>query len=201
MLHYDKYVFGRERPMYAILGVTKVLEDVEISQRNRPLYDGMRHFLEQDFAKIHEDDSQIIRKFKDHFTARIDIRFMTTAGDFQILSCSDEKATILKPDWYQKNGVGYIIQSYVGNLKIVAKATVDGQIYMSLRGIYVPDSTDNSKHIPYWIDYTKLTVNDKMIFDTITPAWHDESYHYNLEVKANKEVTIKVEWLPHRSDT
>ncbi|MBQ4495812.1 MAG: hypothetical protein II968_08590, partial [Selenomonadaceae bacterium] len=79
--------------MYAILGVTKVLEDVEISQRNRPLYDGMRHFLEQDFAKIHEDDSQIIRKFKDHFTARIDIRFMTTAGDFQILSCSDEKAT------------------------------------------------------------------------------------------------------------
>lgn len=29
---------------------------------------------------------------------------------------------------------------------------------------------DRSKGIPYWIDYTNLIVNDKMIFDTLTPA-------------------------------
>ena len=197
--YYETHDFGRDRPMYAILGVTNVLEAVEISQRNHLPYRDMPRFLEQDYATIH-DDSQIADKLKSFVTARIDVVLMAEE-DFQTFSVSDSKAEILKPDWYQKNGVGYIIQSYVGNLKIIAKAAVDGQIRISLRGMYVLDPKDKAKHIPYWIDYTKLTVNDKTIFDTLTPAWHDKSYNRTVNVKANEEIKIRVEWLPHRSDT
>ena len=145
-------------------------------------------------------NSQIIDKFNLYFTARIDVKLLSTIGDFQILKVSDYRATIWKPKWFQKNGIGYQIQSYAGKLDIIAKATIDGKIRVSLKGIDVRAPEDNSKRIPYWIDYTKLTVNAKTIFDTLTPAWHDKVYPYTMDVKAGEEVQIQVEWLPHRSD-
>ena len=144
----------------------------------------------------------IISKFSRYFTARIDIKLMSTAGDFQILSVSDDKAKVIKPDWYnKKDGTGYVIQSYVGNLEFVAKSTVDGQIRLNLLGLNVHVPGNKSKRIPYWVDYTKLTINGSVIFDTLTPAWHDKPYSYNIYVKAAEEVKIQIEWNPHRSDT
>ncbi|MBD3878319.1 MAG: glycosyltransferase family 2 protein [Quinella sp. 1Q5] len=134
-------------------------------------------------------------------TARIDIQLLSTSGDFQLLYVSDKKANVAKPAWLQKNGIGYQIQSYAGKLSINAKATVNGNLRLWLRGIDVRDSKDKSKRSPYWIDYTKLVVNDKTIFDTITPAWHDEIYAHNTEVKAGEEIKIQIDWQPHRSDT
>lgn len=200
--YYDTHPFGRERLMYAIVGVAKVLEDVEISQRNHSPYQDMKRFLEQDFTIIHDDDNvKVVNKFKNYFTARLDVALLTNAGDFQIVDISDDMANISKPAWFQKGGVGYLIQSYVGKLKIVAKADVDGKVQLSLRGIDVRTPDDSSKRIPYWIDYTKLTINDKVIFDELTPAWHDKPYVYKLDTKADEEIVIEVEWLPHRSDT
>ena len=94
-----------------------------------------------------------------------------------------------------------MITSFVGKMAFVAKATVDGQIRLFLRGIDVRTPEDNSKRVPYWVDYTKLIVNGKVVFDKLTPAWHDKAYAYNMDVKAGEEVKIQIEWLPHRSDT
>ena len=201
--YYDTHDFGRTRPMYAITGVAKVLEDVEISQRNHQPYKDMQRFLEQDFCKVPDEDdtAQIIRKFGDYITARVDIKLETAEGDFQIVSVSDDKAKVSKPAWFQKGGIGYVITSYVGKVEIVVKASVDGQIQLSLKGIDMRDKEDRSKHIPYWIDYTALTVNGKKIFDTLQPAWHNKSYRHTINAKADEEFKIEVEWLPHRSDT
>lgn len=201
--YYDTHVFGRERYMYAINGVVRVLEDVEISQRNHPPYRDMQRFLEQDFCQIHEDDNaNIISNFKRYFTARVDVKlFPKGEGDFQILNVSDDKASVSKPGWLQKGGIGYVIQSYVGTMEIVAKSDIDGQIRLVLLGLDIRHPEDKSKFIPYWIDYTKLVVNGKVILDEITPIWHNKPYRYNLDVKAGEEVKIQVEWLPHRSDT
>ncbi|MBQ3443953.1 MAG: hypothetical protein IJG33_12005, partial [Selenomonadaceae bacterium] len=40
--YYDTHVFARNRPLCAIVGFTRVLEDVEISQRNRSQYQDMK---------------------------------------------------------------------------------------------------------------------------------------------------------------
>ena len=143
----------------------------------------------------------IPNKFVPFITARIDVKLMTTEGDFQIVSISDKEASVKKPSWLQNDGIGYMIQSYVGELKIVAKPTTDGQIKLNLKGIDVRDPEDKSKRIPYWIDYTNFTINGKKIFDTLTPVWHDKPYKYTINVKADEEITIQAEWLPHRSET
>lgn len=150
------------------------------------------------------DATRIINKFGSYFTARIDIKLIPQKagnGDFKITSVSDDSSDISKPGWLNKNGIGYTIQSYSGNLEFIAKATTDGQISLDLRGKDIRDPKDPSKRIPCWIDYTMLKVNGQAIFDTSTPAWHDASYHYNLDVKADEEIAIQIEWFPHRSDT
>ena len=146
--------------------------------------------------------SDIVNNFKQYFTARLDIQLTgSDAGDFQILSVSDDKAAVQKPAWLQKNGIGYVIQSYAGKMEIVAKATGSGKCILKLKGIFVRDPEDKSKHIPYWIDFTKFLVNEQIIFDKLTPAWHDKPYSYNMKVTAGDEIKIQVEWLPHRSNT
>lgn len=200
--YYDTHVFGRSRLMYAVTGVAKVLEDVEISQRNYKPYQDVKRFLEQDFVKIH-NDTQIIDKFKPYLTARIDIVFQSKSdeSDFKIISISDEKVKIYPPNRLNTSTIAYQIHSYSGELKIVTKSTADGKISIWLRGIDVRTPEDKSKRLPYWIDYTKLHVNDKTIFETLTPAWCSKSYTYSTNTKAGEEIKIQVEWQPHRSDT
>ena len=141
-------------------------------------------------------------KFKDYVTARIDIKLAhKSAGDFQILSLSDKNVSVAKPAWLQKGGSGYQIQSYAGDLKFVAKSSIDGTISLDLKSLDIRDPADKSKRIPYWIDYTRLTINEQAIFDTITPAWHDKFYRHIIDAKAGEEIKIQIEWLPHRSDT
>lgn len=139
-------------------------------------------------------------EFRRYFTARIDVKLVTDKGDFQIVSVSDDKATVLRPGWFQKGGIGYQIQSCGSKLTIIAKTTANGQILLWLMGLDIRTPKDNSKRIPCWIDYTKLTVNGKIIFDKITPAWHDKSYYCAFDVKTDEEITFEVEWLPHKSE-
>jgi hypothetical protein len=138
---------------------------------------------------------QIFNKLKPYITSRISIQLRSTEGDFKILSFSDKNAEILQPDWIQKDGRGYVILSGIDKLELVAKATVDGQIVLNLSGMWTP------KLFPYWIDYTKLTVNEEVVFDVVTPTWFKKPYVFNMNVKADEEIKIQYEWLPHRSDT
>ena len=135
--------------------------------------------------------------------ARIEIKFTPKSadGDFQIVSVSDDKADVSKPGWFQKNGIGYKIESHVSNFEIVTKTANDGQLTLNLRGLSVVDPKDKSKRLPYWVEYANLTVNGKTLFATSKFAWHDKPYNYNMDVKADDEIKIQVEWLPHRSDT
>ena len=148
--------------------------------------------------KVHGKDLALINRLENYLTARADIKFMSTEGDFEILSVSDERATIEKPYWFQKKGIGYTIQSYEGKLEFIAKASADGEITLALKGLDVRNS--ENERIPYWIDYTNLTVNGETIFDTITPAWHDEDYNYTINAKADEEITVQLEWLPRKGD-
>ncbi len=156
------------------------------------------------YAYIHANNFRsIINKFRNYFTARIQIKlFHKEETDvLKILSVSDDKAVVSQPKWYQRDGVGYVISSYVGNLKIVAKAFASGRMQVFLMGLDIRDEEDKSKRVPYWIDYTALTVNGKTILGTLTPAWHNKPYRYAMNAKAGDEITVEVEWLPHRSDT
>ena len=153
--------------------------------------------------KAHENDIQVFNNFALYFTARINIRLIPESGggDFQILSLSDDKAKVTKPSFINRDGIDYKINSYVGKLEFVVKATVDGKIRLFLRGSNVRDPNNKAKQIYYWIDYTALVVNGQTILDKLTTTGHGKFYNYNMEVKADEEITFQVEWLPHRSKT
>ena len=143
---------------------------------------------------LREQRTELMRRL----TARLDIKLLSPEGDFQILSAVDDKTTtVLKPGWLQKNGVGYQIESCAENLELVVKAEVDGQIDLLLRGIDIRTAEDRATRIPYWIDYTRLTINDKIIFNNRFPAWHGKFYRHRMDAKADEEITIQVEWQPH----
>ena len=153
---------------------------------------------------LYKPESLMPRKFNPLITARIDAKFMGATGDFQILAISDKKASVSKPGWFQRTGIGYVIQSSNKNLTFIIRVTTDGQIIFNLRGMDVRISENwqkgIAKRIPYWIDYSKLIINEKTVLDKLTPTWCDEPYCYNLNVKADEEITVKVEWMPHIND-
>ena len=150
--------------------------------------------------KLNLYQSGIIKKIKQYFTARLDVKLIPEGeGDFKKISVSDDKAAVRTPAWFQKGGIGYVVESYAGNVEVVFKATGSGKLTLNLRGIPV-NNADKSARVPYWIDYTKLIVNEQIIFDTLTPVWHDKPYFYSINVKADDEIKIQAEWLPHRSD-
>ena len=131
-------------------------------------------------------------------TARVDVKFIsrTAVGKFKILSLSDKNADVSKPDWLQKGGIGYQIQSDAGKLEFIAKITADGQLNCNLKGIVVISPNDPTRRIPYRVYYTNLTINAETIFNTIVPAWNDRPYRHSMDVKAGDEVKIHVEWQP-----
>ena len=154
-----------------------------------------------DFDKIKKlVPASTFRYLRSGRPARIDIHRRPTGGDFQIISKSDDKAGVWRAPWFDKYGIGYVIQSHAGKLEFVAKSTIDGQIQLQLRGKWVPYPNDKSKLVPCWIDYTKLVVNDKVIFDKVTSVWHDKPYTHNINVKAGDEVKIQIEHLAHNDD-
>lgn len=196
--YFDTELYHTERNFhfYAIASIAKVLENVVCSQGNLPPYQDVKRFLKEDFCKVHKDVS-IPDKFLPYLTVRMEVKLVPKDGtnDFQIVSASDDKTRIIRPDFLQKDGVGYQINACGGELEFIAKAGVDGQISFTLRGIWTKTLTR------YWIDYTRLVVNGKTVFDTVTPTWFNKPYLYTLNVKAGEEVKVQVEWLPHRSDT
>lgn len=191
----------RDRQLYGLWSITKVLADVETSQRNGFLYQDIHRYLEQDFYKI-QPQYKMPDKFEPYITARIDFQLKpnesTPNGDIEILSISDKKIKMFRPEWLSKS---YVMSSQVGQLEFVFKSTVDGEVNFWFRGMWVTKPENKLKPIPYWVDYTKLTINDNLIFDTLTPAWHNKPYLYKIDAKAGEEIKVEVEWQPHRSDT
>ena len=147
--------------------------------------------------KSHSDDAEKLIEFKRKFTARIDVKLVPgdAGGDLQILSVSDDKAKISKPEWLNKDGIAYLIRSYSGKVKLVAKTEADGQLQLALRSLNVPNPADKNKSIRYWIYYKSLKINGKAVFNEITPARYGKAYMHDMDVKAGEEITIEIEWL------
>ena len=154
-----------------------------------------------DFDKIKRlVPSSTLRYLRGGRPARINIKLVPQGeGDFKV-SVSDDKAKVWKPEWFNKGGIGYQIQSHAESLELVAKVTADGQIQLWLMGVDVRYPNDSTKRVPYWIDYTKLVINGEIIFNKLTPAWHDKAFRYNMNVKAGDELKIQIEHLAHNDD-
>ncbi|MBR4903147.1 MAG: glycosyltransferase [Selenomonadaceae bacterium] len=202
----SRHTFGPLNPIFENLSLEEIYEIfltefIQTTGENDVLVAFLATTLYNEKKSLKEANA-VVNRFNRYFTSRIDIKLVPIEqGELQIISVSDDNAKVKKADWLSENESGYFIQSYCGKLDFIVKVAGDGQIQFVLKGIDMRDSKDKSKRVPYWVDYKKFTVNDKVIFDKLIPAWHDKPFRYKLNVKADEEIKIEVEWLPHRSDT
>ena len=205
----DKYLknsrFFPLRHAYSIISIAKIISITRTNNKNREflsLYSQLSNYIALANYKV-ECPILFEEKFKDYITARIDIKLicnspsMANDDSFYIDYVSDIKCNIQKPNWFQNNGIGYILTSNVGDIEIHCKSVCHGQLCIYLRSIDVRDKYDSNVKIPYWINYQKFTVNNALIFDRDENLiWHDKPYIYKIDAKENSEFKIKLSWLP-----
>lgn len=120
--------------------------------------------------------------------ARIDLKNEGKAdNELEFLSISDDHVSLMSPDWFNKDGVGYVLETYCEELQLSLKVHGDGKLNIALRG---KDVVIYDKRIPVWIEYTCLDVNGQNIIEDSILACHDKAYRYNLEVKDGDIVDI-----------
>ena len=186
--------------MHSVLGVARVLEEVEISKRNHLKYRDIVRFFEEDFCEI-PDDAQKLRKLSPYVTAALKIVFSSSeANEFKILSVSDGNANVIALGGLPKFASGYVIFSRAGNLNITAETSADGRMQTSLFGVDIRNPKNPSARVPHRIYYTGMKINGNALFNDIVPAGYDNPCVCNVDVQAGAKISVQVEWLSHESD-
>lgn len=181
---------------YPAFAIMKVLHDINVNKydKNEDWISWLKHF-EDTGIDYEYPNAEILRKLLIYNTARIDILNHGKNNDLNIVSCSDKNCKPNKPQWIKpETGRGIILESNANSLDFKIKCIQDGTITINLKGKDVRDR--DRKRFPVYIDYTKLQVNGKTIFNESTLTWHDKPYSYNKEIKDGEEITVHVEWKP-----
>lgn len=186
------------RHCYAVIGLTKVIEDITVSNGIRgSVMQSLDTFINNDYCstEVNIDD------LKNYITARIDIKIWGNDNpNLELVSTSDDVMRMYKPEWLQKGGLGYTIESHKGYLSLVFKSPAGGKLTISLLGKDVRDS--GNRRIPYWIHYCNVRYNDEAVFDGIKSAWHDQPIRMESQVKAGELIRLYVEFvnMPRKSE-
>ena len=105
------------------------------------------------------------------------------------------QAIVKQPKWFTDNeGIGKTLESFRQNNKIVITAVNDGKLILNFRGQnYLYDN----QHIPVWIDYKSIKIDDKEILLEPISTWHDKPFSYEISVKDKQEITLEVQTQCH----
>lgn len=131
--------------------------------------------------------------------ARIDLKnFGSENNKIEITEFNTPNITMEMPNWFKnEEGQGIIIQSEGGSIDLKFKCVNEGHLRISLRG---PDIRDKNKvRFPVYIDLTKLTVNDEIIFNDHILVWQEKPYVFEKKVKDSEVIDFHVDWLPFNS--
>ena len=141
-------------------------------------------FLETDYEKLIDN----------FYRARIDIKNYGSAGnDLTLVNCDDSSSNIFKPNWFKDyDGIGTIVSSSKGDLKLSFKCIHEGNLKIDFRAIDFRDRDDN--RVPIYIDYHKIEIDGKSIINGNTVQCHDIPLHYEKHVKDGQIVNIKLNW-------
>lgn len=184
---------------FVIISISKIIQDVNNNECLKINY--LSEFMknQESFREPIDSFIRFDKNLEKYITARIDIKNTRNSifreNDIEIISISDNSAIISTPEWFHKNGKGYVIESQMGILKISFKCINKGTLTISLRAKDVRDKLND--RVPVWVDYYQFIVNNNKLIEKITPAWHDEPIRYNCDVANGDIINISLEWKPH----
>ncbi len=199
-LFFEKNSYYPLRHCYSIIAIVKAIEDVTASQDSifpAPVQ-SMERFIHKNYYEA-DDGKDIIERYKDYITARIDFKF-SGAGNLEpgIVSVSDERAVITKPQWFQEDGIGYVVESYEGKLDISFRPDSDCALKVWERGRDVRDGAGN--RIPYWIEYQNVECNGNVMLEAQGTVTHDNPICLDYLARGGVVISFHIEWSPYRGD-
>lgn len=200
--HLNVYKYHPMRYAYGIISLAILFSMVNVHNnsllKNNSVYSKCESLKHTSYYSLNRNLS-FAKKFKNYISARIDIKLITKTGrepDFMVTKLSDPQCKLSKPDWFQQQGIGYVLISDQGDIEFSCISKSDGELCFFLRGMDVRDPNNNTR-IPYWINFTIFSVNDTGIFkNTENLVTHDKPYVYRLSVQANSEIKVNLSWLP-----
>lgn len=113
--------------------------------------------------------TKVIEYLKNHITARIDFKlYGAESPDFEVIFISDSRASVTKPKWFQKEGIGYVVESYAGHLDISFRSAAGGSLKIWERG----RSVCEGQIIELPIGLSTIMWNIMVILYQRHKAWH-----------------------------
>ena len=125
--------------------------------------------------------------------SRIDIKNIGNDSNKLKILLLDKGVKVHTPDWYtDQYGEGKLIESNKKNFNLRFKCITDGALQLTLRGLDF-SKLDNIRK-PVLINYTKLTINDEVLFNKDYLIWHDDPFYYENNCADGNIVTVAVEF-------
>lgn len=142
---------------------------------------------------IYDARYQIKRFFENWEFCRFDIKNFGNESNSVVSLNHDAYLKINYPSWFEdENGRGCMIQSKQNNLQLDFGCDFDGKLTVFLRGMDFINS--EGKRIPILVNYTKLLMNNKIIFNNNQLIWHDEPYTYSKPCINREKVIFNLEF-------
>ena len=127
--------------------------------------------------------------------ARIDIKNQGEGNDVKVKVLEGEHCDVTKPQWFYGEGCGYVLETIDKHLMLELECHGAGILIVRLMG--VDRRNKNGERLPLWVDYTRLAVNEKMIFWEMKPRCHDRSYLFHQEVDDGEKIKVEISWSEH----
>lgn len=127
--------------------------------------------------------------------ARIDIKNHGENNDVKVNVLEGARYDIKQAQWFSTAGNGYVMETYDKYLELELECKGTGLLQIRLLG--VDRRSPKRERLPLWVDFTRLAVNDDVIFWELKSVWHDKSYSYTRQVTDGEKLKVEISLSPH----
>ncbi len=168
-------------------------DNIKIQMLNE--YESQVNFI---FNKYYENKINL-EEYKENMTwlkdvwnlTRVDIKNMGQESN-KVKLLNNENLYVSYPGWFHDDhGEGCVIEYENRDIDINFECANDGNIELIIRGKDFRN-LDNIRK-PVYMNYTKLTINDRVIYNHDNLIWHNDSYIFNKECFDKENINIKLE--------
>ncbi|WP_074697422.1 hypothetical protein [Selenomonas sp. KH1T6] len=127
--------------------------------------------------------------------ARIDIKNQGEGNDVKVAVAVGTNCNITQPQWFSKNGTGYVLET--SDRHQILELTCHGAGKLMIRLMGIDRRSPKGERLPLWVDYTRLALNEEVIFWELKSQWHDRNYVYNRMVEDGEKIRVEISWDYH----
>ena len=151
---------------------------------------------EEYYDYMYNIDSANYEFLRKYLQCRLDVKnYGFNGNDVNLIDTNDSLREFYKPMWFNDDlGVGSVLTSNAGSLKLSYECIKDGTIVFSFKSMDIRDR--KGIRIPIYIDYTEIIIDDENLVTGSMVCWHDKPFTYEKKVKDGQIVNVQLKWKP-----